>query len=268
MSTISKLLFFGFVLISLSSQALSTVGPLVPVFEKAGLQRLNRSEHKVDFQGLATHFRAQTDKMVCGPTTATIVLNALRFNTPKAPRIEIPAAFLEQMPYTDDKKTTHYDPRLNAYTPEAFLNEAALKIKSLSRLYAEPIDEKRDPGLQLEQFRQMLETHNLNVTKLVVGNEKTPAGTKFPAVVAQMKKNLAEKDNYVVVNYARAALGQKGGGHISPVAAYDKLSDSFLILDVNPATAPWVWVASQDLVNAMNTKDTVENRGVLLISEK
>lgn len=62
--------------------------------------------------------------------------------------------------------------------------------------------------------------------------------------------------------------GQKGGGHISPIGAYDQQSDSFLIMDVNPNKAPWVWVKSRDLISAMRTFDTVENRGYLLISKR
>jgi hypothetical protein len=52
------------------------------------------------------------------------------------------------------------------------------------------------------------------------------------------------------------------------VAAYDEPSDSFLVLDVNPFGGPWAWVDSKDLVNALNTFDVQENRGILLISEK
>jgi len=40
-----------------------------------------------------------------------------------------------------------------------------------------------------------------------------------------------------------------------------------LILDVNPAKADWVWEKMSDLVAAMRTKDTVENRGYLLVSK-
>ena len=49
--------------------------------------------------------------------------------------------------------------------------------------------------------------------------------------------------------------------------AYDERSDSFLIMDVNSNRAPWVWVRSDDLIAAMRTFDTVENRGYLLVSE-
>lgn len=87
-------------------------------------------------------------------------------------------------------------------------------------------------------------------------------------VLEEIKTNLKTKDDYILVNYSRKSLGQKGGGHISPVAAYDQKSDSFLIMDVNPNKAPWVWLNSKDLIAAMNTFDTLENRGYLLIKDK
>jgi hypothetical protein len=70
-----------------------------------------------------------------------------------------------------------------------------------------------------------------------------------------------------VVNYFRPVLGQKGGGHISPLGAYDKASDSFLILDVNPNGHTWVWVPAPLLIKSMRTRDVVENRGYLLVRE-
>ena len=40
-------------------------------------------------------------------------------------------------------------------------------------------------------------------------------------------------ETYIIANFNRRALGQTGGGHYSPLAAFDKESHSILILDVN-----------------------------------
>jgi hypothetical protein len=269
-------LVVGFTVI-LSTLSLSVSAlPVLPFSEEGGLERLYRSEHKADFFKLANHFRTQSDRITCGPTTGTIILNALRHNTEKAPVIEIPEPFLNQMPL--QKNGSRFDPRIRAYHSENFINEAAKKIKSISRIYAEEHNGKRDPGLQLEQIKRVFEeAHHTKVTKLVVGTKETARNEKQPQelpandynnILSEIKKNLQEKDNYVLANYARSELKQAGGGHISPIAAYDDKSDSFLVLDVNPAAGPWVWVDAKDLMNAMNTFDEVENRGVLLISEK
>ena len=121
---------------------------------------------------------------------------------------------------------------------------------------------KRDYGLQLRQLAQVLRSHGLKVVTRVVDD-----GADAEAIRREIAANLASGDDYVLVNYARKALGQEGGGHISPLGAYDEGSNSFLIMDVNPNRAPWVWVGSDDLIAAMRTFDTVENRGYLLVSE-
>jgi hypothetical protein len=77
--------------------------------------------------------------------------------------------------------------------------------------------------------------------------------------------HLARGGSYVIVNYRREAVGQKGGGHISPLGAYDAGSDSVLLLDVNPAVAGWVWMPTATLVKGMRTFDTLENRGYVLV---
>jgi hypothetical protein len=257
---------------------------LVPMTEQEGLERLARSKYKVDFAKLSNHYLNQTDRIICGPVVGSIVLNALRYGTDKAPRVEIPASFLSQMP--KDKEGKQFDPRLRMYTPTNFLNEKALKLKTVSQIYNEPIKDKNNPsgepkgdaGYQLAQFRQVFEeAHGVKAIAVNVGTKETATnkeGAKaLPAnegakIIADMKKNLGEKDNYIIANYSRSALKQPGGGHFSPVAAYDEKSHSFLILDVNPFGGPWVWVDENDLVNAMNTFDTVENRGALFVSEK
>ena len=40
---------------------------------------------------------------------------------------------------------------------------------------------------------------------------------------------------------------------------------SFLVLDVNPAAAGWVWMPAATLIKGMRTFDTVENRGYVLV---
>jgi hypothetical protein len=62
-------------------------------------------------------------------------------------------------------------------------------------------------------------------------------------------------------------LGQKGGGHLSPLGAYDAASDSFLLLDVNPNGHSWIWLPASLLFTAMRTPDVHENRGYVLVRE-
>ncbi len=84
-----------------------------------------------------------------------------------------------------------------------------------------------------------------------------------------LSNNLKQSENFIIINYLRRAMGQKRGGHISPIAAYNKETDRFLILDVSRYKYPPVWVKTADLWKAMNTVDPVsgKTRGFVLVSK-
>lgn len=121
----------------------------------------------------------------------------------------------------------------------------------------------RDAGSQLRQLDALLRAHGL-ATRLVVVDD-IRAGAE---IRDELRRNLERSDDYVIVNYTRRAVGQPGGGHISPLGAYDADSDSFLVLDVNPAAASWVWMPAPVLIKAMRTFDTVENRGYIVVAHR
>ena len=81
---------------------------------------------------------------------------------------------------------------------------------------------------------------------------------------ADLIENLTHPGDYVIISYLREAVGQPGPGHISPLGAYDAEFDSFLVLDVNPSRAGWVWMPTATLIKGMRTFDTVENRGYIV----
>lgn len=69
-------------------------------------------------------------------------------------------------------------------------------------------------------------------------------------------KNLGTADDYLVINYQREVLGQGRVGHISPVAAYDRDTDSVLIMDSAAHKYPPTWAPVEMVYAAMNTIDT------------
>ena len=232
---------------------------LVEWDSEESISRLSRSSHKTDFFPLSNHFVSQENKIFCGLASSVIVLNAFRLRQK------------EGLP--QDKKSiekserkwlpTGFNPFFGRYTPNNILNnQTKKKIEVLGKPIQNNGKTKSDYGLQLRQLAQVLLANQLSVTIRVV-DEMMDA----KIIKQEIIKNLATQNDFVLVNYDRKSLGQKGGGHISPLGAYDQNSDSFLIMDVNPNKAPWVWVKSKDLIEAMRTFDTVENRGYLLISE-
>lgn len=235
---------------------------LVPFASQESATRLERSRHKADFFTLANHFEGQQHGGMCGPTSAVIVLNALRVEHADdlpVDRSAVPEAFRAQIP-------PKYDPFFRRYTQRTFFDDPRVsKVKSEAAFYGAPAspDAKPDPGMQLRQLHDILVALAVDSTIRVVDDRLSDEVARREIV-----DNLGRPDDFVIVNYTRTVLGQEGGGHISPVAAYDEVSDSFLVLDVNPNRGKtWVWVPATRLMAAMRTPDRVENRGYLLVRE-
>lgn len=66
----------------------------------------------------------------------------------------------------------------------------------------------------------------------------------------------ATPTRFVALNYLRSEVGQLGGGHMSPLAAYDRLGDRALVLDVARYRYAPVWVPLQTLFQAMRGVDS------------
>jgi len=116
-------------------------------------------------------------------------------------------------------------------------------------------------GMTLQQLATLLRRHGA-VVDLVFAKDSS-----LDAFRDMARANLSRSGDYVLVNYQRAALGQREGGHISPLAAYSAASDRFLILDVAAYRYPPTWVPAVDLWKAMNTIDTTsgQTRGFLMV---
>ena len=223
------------------------------------LNRLARSSHKTDFFPLSNHFVSQDNAIFCGPASSAIVLNALRLGRRDGLPKDRASIAEEEMAWLWEGA----DPFYGKYTPNnVFTDQAKSRLEVLGKPIPIEGEPKSDFGFQLHQLAELLRSHGLDVALRVVDD-----GADASEIRRELVENLASEDDYVLVNYSRKALGQPGGGHISPVGAYDEASDSFLVMDVNPNRAPWVWIAADDLVSAMRTFDTVENRGYVLIAE-
>ncbi len=243
-----------------STNSTNSTKSMVPWGSAEGIRRLEQSQFKVDFFKLANHFESQSNKIFCGPTSAAIVLNALRIRQGK---IEIPQdTSLLTMEDRRHLPAGEWSPFYQRYTQN---NVFFKSPKSRQLVLGKPqVDTEgksvKDVGFQLRQFGELLGAHGLAVTLRVVDD-----GLANAEIKNEMIANLKTAHDYVIVNYRRTVLKQKGGGHISPLGAYHQASDSFLILDVTPNKADWVWVKSGLLIAAMRTFDTLENRGYVLV---
>jgi hypothetical protein len=232
---------------------------LLPFASDEGLSRLARAAAKADFATLANQFEAQSNAAFCGPTTAAIVLNALSGIGPDLPRdrSRLRSEDLAYLPRSVDLT-------LPRFTQDNIFERSP---KTRAQVLGEPMvvngKPMRDVGFQVRQLDALLRAHGV-ATRLVIVDESTPDDV----IRDDLRRNLERKGDYAIVNYARSAVGQPGGGHISPLGAYDAPSDSFLVLDVNPTSAGWVWMPTATLIRGMRTFDTVENRGYILVGTR
>ena len=201
---------------------------LTSLQSSAGLSFLKKN---LDQNGLnlLAHFTTQKTNTYCGIASMVMVLNSL---SKSAPIDNVHA------PY-------HY------FTQDNFFNEKVEKIISQN--------EVNQKGIKLSTMHLILQSYGLQNT-IFYANK-----TNF----INFKKTLIKalhNNQYVIVNFFRKSLLQKGAGHHSPIAAYDEQTDQFLILDVARFKYPAFWVKARDLWNAINTKDDNSFRGFIIIT--
>jgi hypothetical protein len=238
-----------------STQAEISLG-LVPFSSDEGLARLARSDAKANFPALANQFEAEYNQAFCGPASTAMVLNAVRSGAANLPRDEsrVRPDDLKYLPPGAEVAT----PR---YTQDIVIEKAS---KTRAQVLGEPVTINgktiHDFGFQTRQLDQMLRANGLSTRLVIVDDAKPEAEVR-----ADLVQSLRQRGHYVIVSFQRKVLSEPGGGHISPLGAYDAASDSFLMLDVNPARVDWMWVPAVALIKSMRTFDTVENRGYVLV---
>lgn len=184
---------------------------------------------------LADNFLTQKTQTFCGVASMVMVFNALQLPAPEVP---------EYTPY-------------RTFTQDNIFNDATEAIL--------PRDTILKQGITLDQMGQLLEVQPVDATVRHASDSSLDAFRK------EASEYLGKPGHFVLINYFRNAIGQQKGGHFSPLAAYDKESDRFMIMDVARYKYPPVWVKAEELFAAMNTKDSDnqdKSRGYVLIAAK
>jgi hypothetical protein len=85
-----------------------------------------------------------------------------------------------------------------------------------------------------------------------------------------VRATTGHSDRFVLLNFRRVEIGETGGGHWSPLAAYDSASDSALLLDVARYKYPAVWVPLAQLYAGALAVDSVSglSRGIVIIGKR
>lgn len=216
-----------------SAQPLSVPSNLINLNSREGEDLLLESEAKEDYIPLTIQFVTQDNLAYCGVASIVMVLNALSVPPPETPQYG----------------------SFRIFTQENFFNQIQTR-------QVIPPEKVARMGMTLAELERLLATYPVK-TKVYHGSDVTLE--QFRDLIVQ---NLTEANNFVLVNYLRSSIGQEGGGHISPIAAYDLESDRFLILDVSRYKYPPVWVTVENLWKATQTIDATsrKTRGFVLVS--
>jgi hypothetical protein len=213
----------GLAILAAAAEARAEAG-LVYFLAPESAKLFEGASEKADFWPLVARFVSEDRQTFCGIASSVMVLNALEIPSPPAPQ----------------------------WYPSEYWNESniftlpALKaVKSVQRIEAE--------GITLAELATLLSTSGAKAEATFASE------TSLDAFRAAARAALADPNAFLVVNVGRAELGQggvEGGGHISPIAAYNADEDRFLMLDVARYKYLPSWIPAAQLYAAMNTLDT------------
>jgi hypothetical protein len=150
---------------------------------------------------------------------------------------------------------------MNSLQPEAGHTQDNLFVPETAHIIT--LDEHRQGQNTLEKLAALIRARGgLSVTANHAGSG--PRESDLPAFRQQVRENAATAGDYMILNYSLGSLAGlgEGGGHCSPMAAYDEEEDLVLLLDPRRANRRF-WIATASLYEAMNTIDKVsdEHRG-------
>jgi len=213
--------------------AAETQPTAIPMASSAGMALLLKPRtRRADYGALVQWYETQANLAYCGVASSVMVLNSLAVAAPKA----------------EGYRTNRFWTQTNLFTVPA------------SKSFVEATRVARE-GMTLEQLHGLLASVGTRVQRYHGEN------LSLEQLRWLLRRGLAEGSDRLVANYDRRALGQTGGGHISPLAAYDPDQDRVLILDVARYRYPAVWVATPDLWRAIRSVDrsSGRSRGVLTV---
>lgn len=218
---------------------------------------LSRTHANKAFMRLARFYEAQADKFTCGPASIAMVLNAICMESGAVPPVD---AECEEFPRRlNSKLPSDFRTSFFRYTQRNIFNGNP-GTKSLAEVYGAPgAGGVARPGMGLSEMQGILEANG-------VAAEIVPVvDLAVETHEATFLRVLGLENRYIIANFDRREWGLEGGGHVSPIGAYDMISKKALILDVNMC-GRWLWIDLALLVRSMAVSDHAASRGYLVIS--
>ena len=207
---------------------------LVPLTQPAGQQRLLSTADKQSYWPLSQYFETQRNEAYCSVASSVMVLNALGIRRPAS-------SLYPDFPF---------------FSQQDFFRGIDAQVANAAQVSKE--------GMTLDQLSAALSAFPVEVTKFHA-SDLTLA--QFRDLI---RDTTARQDRYALLNFRRVEIGEAGGGHWSPLAAYDAASDSALLLDVARYKYPAVWVPLAQLYAAAQAVDNVSglSRGLVIVGKR
>ena len=201
---------------------------LIDFTSQSGLALMKKNSTEITLN-LLENFTTEYGTTYCSVASAVMALNSIN------------------VPQPDDLQ----HPSFKYFTQDNFFTDQVTKVVKK--------EEVAKSGMTLEQLTAAINAHGAHANAF--------HASKLTLTKArQLLINALEKKEPVIANVLRTGLNQKGGGHHSPIASYDKQTDRFLFLDVARYKYHSSWIKTSDLWNAMNTMDDGSSRGFIVVS--
>jgi hypothetical protein len=206
---------------------------LIALTQPEGQKRLMSSADNQSYWPLSEYFETQRNEAYCSVASSVMALNALGIKRPES---------------------TQY-PDFPYFSQEDFFRSVDPQVANAARVSRE--------GMTLDQLSAVLSGFPVEVKKFH-SSDLTLA--QFRDLI---RDTTGHSDRFVLLNFRRVEIGEEGGGHWSPLAAYNAASDSALLLDVARYKYPAVWVPIAQLYAASQAVDNVSglSRGLVIVSK-
>ncbi|QQC65727.1 phytochelatin synthase family protein [Paraburkholderia ginsengisoli] len=207
---------------------------LLPLTQPAGQQRLMSTPYSQSYWPLSQYFETQRNEAYCSVATSVMALNALGIRRPES-------SLYPDFPF---------------FSQQDFFRGIDAQVADAARVSKE--------GMTLDQLSAALRTFPVDVAKFHASDMTLD---QFRDLI---RDTTARRDRFALLNFRRVEIGETGGGHWSPLAAYGAASDSALLLDVARYKYPAVWVPVAQLYAGAQAVDNVSHlsRGLVIVSRR
>lgn len=207
---------------------------LVALTQPAGQKRLIATPHNQSYWPLSEYFETQRNEAYCSVATSVMALNALGIRRPQS---------------------TQY-PDFPYFSQVDFFRGVDPQVANAAQVSKE--------GMTLDQLGAALGAFPVKVGTFHAGDLTLG---QFRDLI---RDTTGHSDRFALLNFRRVEIGEAGGGHWSPLAAYDAASDSALLLDVARYKYPAVWVPVTQLYAGAQAVDNVSglSRGIVIVGTR